>query len=159
VERLSVWLGAGVITAGMSAAMLVGAAVAGADTDSGPGSAGATSSGSAEHDTRQAPNSTGTKRDPSGTGPNRGVKLGTGRADDKDDGRSDGRPASSSRSRPDDEADADADTRTSEGAAAAVEAKHVGKESRPTNPSHPCLVPTRMGQSAWRSNDSNPLSG
>jgi hypothetical protein len=71
------------------------------------------------------------------------VKLGTGRADDKDDGRSDGRPASSSRSRPDDEADADADTRTSEGAAAAVEAKHVGKESPADQP-----VPSLSGTNA-----------
>jgi hypothetical protein len=47
VERLSAWVGAGLVTSGVLAAMIAGAAVAVADTDSPSDGGGATSSGSA----------------------------------------------------------------------------------------------------------------
>lgn len=126
------WLGAGLITAGVSAAMLAGAAVAGADTDSGSDSGGATSSGPAKPDTGQAPNSTGTK-------PNRPAKPEAGRADPDDRGEGSGprpgrHPVSSSQTaQSDDTAAKPSDTDTHEpasgSAAASADAEHVDKKS------------------------------
>jgi hypothetical protein len=48
MEHLTTWLGAGVVTAGVSAALLAGAGVASADTDSGSDGGGANSSSSAD---------------------------------------------------------------------------------------------------------------
>ena len=50
MEQLSVWMGAGLVTVGLSAAMLAGAGVAGADTDSESGGSDGTSSASSSAD-------------------------------------------------------------------------------------------------------------
>jgi hypothetical protein len=53
LDRFLVWLGAGVVTAGMSAAMLAGAGVASADNASGSDTEGTTSSESAKPPEKQ----------------------------------------------------------------------------------------------------------
>ncbi|WP_319457683.1 MULTISPECIES: alpha/beta hydrolase [unclassified Mycobacterium] len=63
MEQLSAWMGAGIVTAGVSAALLAGAGAASADTGSGSESGGSTSSGSTSSDAGK-PDSTKDKTDP-----------------------------------------------------------------------------------------------
>jgi hypothetical protein len=65
VEQLSAWVGAGIVTAGVSAALLAGAGAASADTGSGSESGDSTSSGSTNSDAGK-PDST-KKQDPPST--------------------------------------------------------------------------------------------
>jgi hypothetical protein len=129
--------------------MLAGAAVAGADTDSGPSSGSATSSESAKPDTGQAPNSSDTKPNSSGTKPNGRAKPDTGRADTGNgDERSGGRPRRHPAAKPaDTHTDVDNHEPVSGTAAAAAEAEHVDKKSPTDRP-----VPSLSGTDAERSN-------
>lgn len=110
MERLSVWLGAGVITAGVSVAMLAGAGAAGADTGSGTSAGGPTSSGSAKPGTGQASKSTNAKSDEPAKPDGRRPDSDSPRK--RSDRRPDGHSASSSKTRPNDDTTkpADADT-------------------------------------------------
>jgi hypothetical protein len=110
VKRLSVWFGAGVITAGVSAALLAGAGVAGADAGSGSSPGGPTSSGSAKPDTRQASKSTNAKSDEPAKPDARRPDSDSPRK--RSDRRPDGHSASSQKTRPNDDTTktADADT-------------------------------------------------
>ena len=119
------WLGAGLITAGVSAAMLAGAAVAGADTDSGPSSGSATSSGSAKPDTGQAPNSSDTKPNSS-----------------RSRSRTDGRSPTRSKRIPTTGVSAAADDR---GATRCRRRRPVRPTTRPPNPLTSTLTSRRAG--------------
>lgn len=68
MEHLSVWLGAGVVTAGVSAALLAGAGVASADTDAGSDGGGASASDSS-NSAADKPDSPKPKKDEPKTSP------------------------------------------------------------------------------------------
>jgi hypothetical protein len=67
MEHLSVWVGAGVVTAGVSAALLAGAGIAGAETGSDSGAA--SGSASTSSDAGKPDSTTGPKRHEPKTGP------------------------------------------------------------------------------------------
>jgi len=89
MEQLSAWVGAGIVTAGVSAALLVGAGAASADTGSGAESGDSTSSGSTGSDADK-PDSTKDKQDADAKDQEKD-KPGSA-ADTKDDTKDDEKP-------------------------------------------------------------------
>lgn len=105
MEHLSVWVGAGVVTAGVSAALLAGTGIAGAETGSDSRGTASSNSGSASSNSGSGSGSKSTSSDPgkpdSATGPKSPSKP-----DTKGDGSGAGDPAPAS-DKKDDEDDED----------------------------------------------------
>jgi pimeloyl-ACP methyl ester carboxylesterase len=105
VDRFFLWLCAGVLTAGMSAAMLTGAGVADADTGSGTDAGGTTSSQSAKPAEKQADSEKKPTADPSST-PADSSPPDSQQADDADKPKQDTSEPADTEPTPDPETDA-----------------------------------------------------